>query len=143
MRRRLLLIVPVAVVFMVGIGAAVFLTRTPPGGTLETNVTDVTVVTPSTTTAPRPAPKPKPQPKPATEPVDRRCWTMFGGGPRRTLARPAIDLGVPAAKPLWARGLKGYMKSDRDYVGAEAPKRDPKKHTATKYVPPPESSEDK
>ncbi len=35
------------------------------------------------------------------------------------------------------RGLKGYMKSDREYVGAEAPKRrDPKLHTATKYVPP-------
>ncbi len=39
------------------------------------------------------------------------------------------------------RGLKGYMKSDREYVGAEAPKRDPKKHTATKYVPPPDSEQ--
>jgi hypothetical protein len=36
------------------------------------------------------------------------------------------------------RGLKGYMKSDREYVGGEAPKRDPKVHTATKYVPPPQ-----
>jgi len=38
------------------------------------------------------------------------------------------------------RGLKGYMKSDREYVGAEAPKRDPKKHTATKPVPQPEAN---
>ena len=116
MRRRLLLIVPVAVVFLVGIGVAVFLSRSPPGGTLETNVTDVTVVTPSTTTAPKPAPPPKPKPKPpAAEPVDRRCWTMFGGGPRRTLARPSIDLGVPAAKPIWARGLKGYIEYPASY----------------------------
>lgn len=35
------------------------------------------------------------------------------------------------------RGLKGYMKSDREYVGAEAPRRkDPKAHTAAKYIPP-------
>src|SRR5262245_25849537 len=104
MRRRLLLIVAAAVLLVLGTGLAVLLTRHPPGGTLETNVTDVTVVTPTTTapeTMPRP-PKPKP---PQAEPVDRRCWTMFGGGPRRTLARPAIDLGVPAAKPMWARGL--------------------------------------
>lgn len=40
------------------------------------------------------------------------------------------------------RGLKGYMKSDRDYVGAEAPKRkDPSAHTATKYVPPTQQPE--
>ena len=40
---------------------------------------------------------------------------MFGGGPRRTLARPAIDLGIPAAKPLWARGLKGYIEYPASY----------------------------
>ncbi|MBA2540700.1 MAG: hypothetical protein H0V17_13765 [Deltaproteobacteria bacterium] len=35
------------------------------------------------------------------------------------------------------RGMKGYMKSDRDYVGAEAPKRDPKAHLAIKPAPQP------
>ncbi len=118
MRRRVLLIVIVAVVVLaLGAGLAVFLTREPPGGTLETNVTDVTVVTPPTTTAPIPRPKPPrpPKPKPKPELVDRRCWKMFGGGPRRTLARPGIDLGVPAAKPMWARGLKGYIEYPASY----------------------------
>ena len=94
MRRRLLLILAAAVVLVLGTSFAWLLTRQPPAGTLETNVTDVTVVTPTTppeTTPPPPPPKP-----PATEPVDRRCWKMFGGGPRRTLARPGVDLGVPA-----------------------------------------------
>ena len=114
MRRRLLLILAALVLVVLGTGIAVLLTRHPPGGTLETNVTDVTVVTP-TTTAPETTPKP-PKPKPPqTEPVDKRCWTMFGGGPRRTLARPAIDLGIPAAKPLWARGLKGYIEYPASY----------------------------
>jgi outer membrane protein assembly factor BamB len=114
MRRRLLLILAAAVLLVLGTGIAVLLTRHPPGGTLETNVTDVTVVTPSTT-APETTPKP-PKPKPPqTEPVDRRCWTMFGGGPRRTLARPGIDLGVPVRKPMWARGLKGYIEYPASY----------------------------
>ena len=90
------------------------LTRHPPGGTLETNVTDVTVVTPTTPPETTTAPPPKPKP-PQTEPVDRRCWTMFGGGPRRTLARPAIELGIPAAKPIWARGLRGYIEYPASY----------------------------
>ncbi len=113
MRRRLLLIIPLALVLVLGGGLAVYLTRTPPGGSLETNVTDVTVVAPSET-----APSPPPTPTtttPAQEPVDRRCWTMFGGGPRRDLARPAIDLGVPAKKPLWARGLGGYIEYPASY----------------------------
>jgi hypothetical protein len=35
------------------------------------------------------------------------------------------------------RGMKGFMKSNREYVGAEAPKRDPKAHIAIKPPPPP------
>jgi outer membrane protein assembly factor BamB len=112
MRRRLLLILAAVVLLVLGTGIAVLLTRHPPGGTLETNVTDVTVVTPSTT-APQTTPKP-PKP-PQTEPVDRRCWKMFGGGPRRTLARPGIDLGIPKRKPMWARGLKGYIEYPASY----------------------------
>jgi outer membrane protein assembly factor BamB len=114
MRRRLLLIVPIAVVILaLGVGVAVYLTRTPPGGTLETNVTDVTVVAPGET-APSPQPAPPPT-TPSTEPVDKRCWTMFGGGPRRTLARPDIELGIPARKPMWARGLGGYIEYPASY----------------------------
>jgi hypothetical protein len=35
------------------------------------------------------------------------------------------------------RGMKGFQKSNLDYVGAEAPKRDPKAHIAIKPPPPP------
>ena len=40
MRRRLLLILAAVVLLVLGTGIAVLLTRHPPGGTLETNVTD-------------------------------------------------------------------------------------------------------
>ena len=40
---------------------------------------------------------------------------MFGGGPRRELSRTAIDLGIPAAKPLWARGLREYIEYPPSY----------------------------
>jgi outer membrane protein assembly factor BamB len=112
MRRRFLLIPAAAVVLVLGIALAVLLTRHPPGGTLETNVTDVTVVTPTAPPETTPPPPPKP---PGAEPVDQRCWTMFGGGPRRDLARPAIELGVPVRRPTWARGLKGYIEYPPSY----------------------------
>ncbi len=108
-----------------GVGVALVTTRTLPSGKLETDVTDVTVVAPTTeapTTVPappRPRPKPKPTPKPPKpEPevvVDQRCWTMFGGDARRSLSRPGLDLGLPARKPLWARGLKGYVEYPPSY----------------------------
>ena len=40
---------------------------------------------------------------------------MFGGGPRRDLSRAAIDLGIPRAKPFWARGLKAYIEYPPSY----------------------------
>ena len=40
---------------------------------------------------------------------------MFGGDARRSLARPAVDLGLPKRKPLWARGLKAYMEYPPSY----------------------------
>ena len=41
---------------------------------------------------------------------------MFGGEPDRRLARPHIDLGVPA-KAAWARGLQGYVEYPPSYCG--------------------------
>jgi outer membrane protein assembly factor BamB len=112
--RRLLVILAGALVLALGAGVAIVVTPRLPGGTLETDVTDVTVVAPPPpTTQPKPPP-PKPKPPPARD-VDQRCWTMFGGGPRRELARPAIDLGLPARKPLWARGLKEYIEYPPSY----------------------------
>ena len=109
MRRRLLSVLAAVLAVAFGAGIALLTTRSLPSGSLETEVTDVTVVAPAppppppTTPKPKP-PSPKPKPKPEPEPprvVDRRCWTMFGGGPKRDLARLSIDLGVPG-KRLWA-----------------------------------------
>src|SRR5215212_4424099 len=41
--------------------------------------------------------------------AEQPCWLQFGGGPRRALARLDTDLGPPT-KPLWARGLDGYIE---------------------------------
>jgi outer membrane protein assembly factor BamB len=103
MRRTILLGAAAAILVVIGIGVAVGLSRKPPQGKLETAPTGVTVISPSTSVATT-APKPRPAPS-----VDRRCWTQFGGGPARTLARPALDLGVPG-KVGWAHGLSGYIE---------------------------------
>jgi len=93
-------------------GAALVLTPNLPSGKLETAVTDVTVVAPPPTTETLPPETVEPPPE---EDVDKRCWTMFGGGPRRELSRPAIDLGIPKGKPIWARGLKEYIEYPPSY----------------------------
>jgi outer membrane protein assembly factor BamB len=109
MRRRFLLVIPVALALAAGLAIAFWLTRKPPSGSLETAVTDVTVVAPTVPETHRPIPAPKP----AVD-VDQRCWPMFGGGPTRDLARLDIQLGVPA-KRLWARGLKSYVEYPPSY----------------------------
>jgi outer membrane protein assembly factor BamB len=113
MRRRLLFIAAGVLVLAAGVGVALLTTKRLPQGTLDTDVTDVTVVAPSTTAEPEPEPEPT-VPEPGRE-VDQRCWTMFGGGPRRDLARPSIDLGVPRRKPLWARGVGEYIEYPPSY----------------------------
>jgi outer membrane protein assembly factor BamB len=114
MRRRLLFTLAAVVALVAGLGFALLTTRELPSGKLETEVTDVTVVAPPTTEPPVTTPKPVKPSKPEAE-ADKRCWTMFGGGPRRELARPAIDLGIPKRKPLWARGLKEYIEYPPSY----------------------------
>jgi outer membrane protein assembly factor BamB len=116
MRRRLVFILAGALALALGVGAAVVLTPNLPGGTLETEVTDVTVVAPPPTTETVPPETVPPETVAPPEPdVDERCWTMFGGGPRRDLSRLAIDLGVPRARPMWARGLKEYIEYPPSY----------------------------
>jgi len=112
MRRRLAFILAAALALVGGVSIALLSTRSLPQGSLETEVTDVTVVAPPET-EPEPPPPPPP-PRPGAE-VDKRCWPMFGGGPRREVARLAINLGVPRPKPLWARGLKGYIEYPPSY----------------------------
>ena len=84
--------------------------REPSSGALDTELEDVSVVEP---TAPPPKPPPKPAPEQPT--VDQLCWPMFGGERSRSLARPGIELGVPARPPLWARGLKAYVEYPPSY----------------------------
>ena len=112
MRKRSTLILSALVLLLLGLGAAFYVaSREPSAGGLDTDLDDVTVVAPTVapvTTAPH-----KPPPKEAV--VDKRCWTMFGGDPQRSLARPEIDLGIPARPPLWARGLKAYVEYPPSY----------------------------
>jgi outer membrane protein assembly factor BamB len=107
--RSRLLVALAALAVVVGVGVALFLGRTPPSGSLLDDVTDVTIVAPAETIPDLPvAPPPGPD-------VDVRCWRMFGGGPSRSLARRAIRLGIPARKPLWARGLRSYVEYPPSY----------------------------
>lgn len=76
-------------------------------GSLDTELNDVTVT--SATTVP-------PQiEKPAGPIADRECWLFFGANPQRSLARTTTDLGVPRQRPLWNRGLKGYIEYPPTY----------------------------
>jgi outer membrane protein assembly factor BamB len=94
-----------------------------PAGELLTEVTDVSYVSvPPATEPPPPAeeppaaeqpPPPAEEPPAATvpvEPAEGPCWTEFGGNPQRTLARTQLQLGIPAKKPVWVRGLRSYME---------------------------------
>jgi len=105
MRKKLLLAAGAALLIAVGLATAFVLSSRPPQGGLDTDLSGVTVISPSTSSATTTSPRPKP----VARDVDRRCWRMFGGDPARTLARPRIDLGIPG-RPLWARGLEAYIE---------------------------------
>jgi outer membrane protein assembly factor BamB len=110
MQKRIILAFGVALLLVAGGTAAAwyaYVDRTPPSGSLDTNLEDV-----KTTPSARPAKSPRPA-KPET-PVDGPCWTEFGGDPQRSLARVRIDLGVPT-KSLWARAMGGYMEYPPSY----------------------------
>jgi hypothetical protein len=104
MQKKLLLTAAAVALVAAGIAVALMLSRPPSDGGLDTALSDVTVITPPTTTVTTTAPRPKP-----VRSVDRRCWPMFGGDPGRSLARPKLDLGIPG-RPKWARGLASYIE---------------------------------
>ena len=106
MRKRLLLAALAALLLAVGIAAALVLQNRPPQGALDTALTDISVISPTS--------GPVPTPVPAGPDVDRRCWRMFGGGPARSLSRLDIQLGIPL-RPRWARGLKDYIEYPPSY----------------------------
>jgi outer membrane protein assembly factor BamB len=107
-RRRILLSFTVGLLLGgLGIAAVYFLTSDRTKGKIDTQLRGITV----TRAKPRPRPRPKPRPVVA---ADKPCWPNFGGDPQRTLARVKIDLGKPT-KPLWARGLGGYIEYPPSY----------------------------
>jgi outer membrane protein assembly factor BamB len=97
------------VVLLAGIAGAVWLTRDPPQGALDTNLRGITVTVAKRVPAKHP---PRKTPK-----GDRTCWLEFGGNPERTLARPGQRLGLPVSKPLWSRTLDDYAEFPPSYCG--------------------------
>lgn len=107
----ILAVLAVLVVALFGLAISIAVTRQDrPQGALDTDLEGVTVSA-ETTTAPKPVPEPAQG--------DRRCWDTFGGDPRRSLARPAATLGLPARKFTWARGLGSYIEFPPVYCDGE------------------------
>src|SRR6266498_3137657 len=112
MRRWIILGVAGAAVLVAGgLVAAYFLVVADrPSGGLDTELKGVTL------TRPKPSVH-KPRKKHKVEPVlaaDKPCWLNFGGNPGRSLSRIHIHLGKPT-KPVWARGLGGYIEYPPSY----------------------------
>ena len=106
--------VSVLVLALFGLAIGVALTtQDPPSGALDTNLEGVTVSPPDPT---RPPPPSQPEPEPVG---DQRCWRTFGGDPRRSLARPDADLGLPARNFTWTRGLNTYIEFPPVYCEGE------------------------
>jgi eukaryotic-like serine/threonine-protein kinase len=99
-------VVAALVVALAGLGVALWIANDREEGALDTELSDVTV---SQSTKPLLPPKPKPPES------DSQCWLQFGSDPRRSLARPDARLGLPARKPVWTRGLGGYIEFPGTY----------------------------
>ena len=103
--------VTVLVTALFGLAIAVYLvTPNETEGALDTDLSGVTVT--EATIPPTLEPEPVPEPEPAS---DRLCWRSFGGDPQRSLSRSAFDLGIPARRIVWTRGLKGYIEYPPSY----------------------------
>jgi outer membrane protein assembly factor BamB len=109
-RRKLLIAAGALVLLLLGLGVAAFLTLRPSetAGTLQTDVTDVSVSVASTEPT-RPPKRTTTRRRGGRVPHDKRCWLSFGGDPQRTSSRPNIFLGRPT-KHFWVRGLKSYIE---------------------------------
>jgi outer membrane protein assembly factor BamB len=129
--RKALVILVAAFALALGGGALAYfvVVRDTTEGALDTELDDVTLVTPTEavetvppetvetteTVETEPPATTAEEPPPPEEPPEGPCWTEFGGNPQRTLARPDIDLGRPKAKPVWVRGLKSYIEYPPTY----------------------------
>ncbi|MBD0329312.1 MAG: PQQ-binding-like beta-propeller repeat protein [Thermoleophilia bacterium] len=117
MRRVVLLTAGLLVLLAAGLMTAVVVElRDRPGGALDTELEDVTVVKEPPAPARRSPKRPK-RPKRggyAFLPHDRLCWKNFGRDPQRSLALPNVHLGRPT-KHFWVRGLKSYIEYPPSY----------------------------
>src|SRR5215471_20306759 len=112
MRKKLVLAAVLGLLLALGAIAAYLLAfQSKPSGKIDTQLKGITLVPSKPATPKRAKPKPKKAPLIA---VDKPCWLNFGGDPARTLARVNINLGRPT-KPLWARGLGGYIEYAPSY----------------------------
>ena len=110
MRRRLLLILAAAVVVVLGTGIAAA-ADAPSAGRHARDERDRRDGGDADDPRPRRRRPRRPKPKPPqTEPVDRRCWTMFGGGPRRTLARPGDRARHPGSEAALGARTEGLHR---------------------------------
>jgi len=109
---RWMVVVVVALVVVVGgaVGAYLLTARDRPEGTLDTDLSGVTVSEAAPTT-----PAPKPPPEEEEHASGRLCWRFFGGDPQRALARPKLDLGLPAKPLLWTRTFGSYIEYPPSY----------------------------
>src|SRR5688572_26123884 len=108
--------VTVLVLALFGLAIGVALTtQDPRSGALDTDLEGVTV-SPPDPTRPLPPSQPEPEPEPT---VDQQCWRTFGADPRRSLARPDADLGLPARRFTWTRGLGTYIEFPPVYCEGE------------------------
>jgi eukaryotic-like serine/threonine-protein kinase len=121
MRKWIIVAVAVIALLAAGLASAWLILRpSHPSGKLDTQLKGITVTHPKSPPkkkATHPRKKAKPKPKHSRKPaiaVDKPCWLNFGGDPQRTLARLDIHIGVPT-KPLWARGMGGYMEYPPSY----------------------------
>jgi outer membrane protein assembly factor BamB len=104
-RRRILLILAIMVLLVAGAAAVFFIkSRDRTKGSLDTELTDVSVSTGSALTTPHKK----------DSRYDRSCWLNFGGNPQRTLSRPSIDIGIPL-RHYWVTGLGSYIEYPPSY----------------------------
>ena len=109
---RWILVAVVALLAVLGGAfAAYWLTaRDRPEGSLDTDLSGVTVSEAAPTT-----PAPKPPVEEEEHPSGRLCWRFFGGDPQRSLARPELDLGLPRKPLLWTRTFGSYIEYPPSY----------------------------
>lgn len=115
-RFRWIAVALVALLVVLGGGVAAYLAvaRDRPEGSLDTDLSGVTVSEAAPTT-----PTPKPPPEEEQYASGKLCWRFFGGDPQRSLARSKLDLGLPRKPLVWTRTFSSYIEYPPSYCDGE------------------------